>query len=93
MGYSQFINLEKVDLDIIDYYLNNNMQIQIFAEKTEHIEKQGRLNPPDLQMSQLMKSKKDIKSNRNQESIEMRARAKTDLNQAKRDSRNVCTIW
>jgi hypothetical protein len=25
LGYSQFINLEKVDLDIIDYYINNNM--------------------------------------------------------------------
>ncbi len=25
LGYSQFINLEKVDLEIIDYYMNNNM--------------------------------------------------------------------
>ncbi len=82
LGYSQFINLEKVDLDIIDYYINNNMQIQIFAEDIEKIEKEGRLTPPDLKLSLLMNSKKD-KGGKNDDLIEMRSRAKTDLNQAK----------
>lgn len=43
LGYQQFINLEKVNLDIVDFYLNNNMQIQIFIENIDPVEKLGRM--------------------------------------------------
>jgi hypothetical protein len=43
------------------------------------------MSPPDLKLSLLMSNKKD-KSGSKDEEINLRARAKTDFNQARKDS-------
>lgn len=48
LNYTQFINIEKVNLEIIEYFLNKNIQIQFFAESTEKVQKLGKLEPPML---------------------------------------------
>ncbi len=48
LNYSQFINLEKVSPEIIDYYMSNNMQIRFFTESIEQVQALGKLDPPRI---------------------------------------------
>lgn len=44
--YSQFINIEKVDFEILEFYMNKKMTIQFLTEGQEKVEKMGKLPPP-----------------------------------------------
>lgn len=48
MFYSQIINIEKVTLEIIQYYMNKKMHIQFYTESTEPVEKLGKLPNPKI---------------------------------------------
>ncbi len=51
--YSQFININKVTLEIIDFYLHNNMDVQFLVEDVEKIAKKKKQAAP------IIKSKED----------------------------------
>lgn len=48
MNYTEIIKIEKVTLDIIQYYNENNMNVLFYAESVEIVEKLGKMKPPKL---------------------------------------------
>lgn len=52
--FSQFVNIENVDLNLIDFYLNKNVQVSVFTENLETVVKEGKMSPPDIMTSALL---------------------------------------
>jgi hypothetical protein len=44
--FSQFINIETVSLEIIDYYMEKKLQIRFFVDDIEIVKAEGKLDPP-----------------------------------------------
>jgi hypothetical protein len=47
LKYSQFVKIPKVNHDLIDYYMNKNMQFRLFVDRIEKIPCKGK-NPPPI---------------------------------------------
>ena len=44
--FSQFINIQKVDLDIIDFYMEKKLQVRFYVEDMEIVQAEGKMKPP-----------------------------------------------
>ena len=44
--FGQFINLESVDMDIIEYYMKNELVVGLYVDDIEKVDAQGKLPPP-----------------------------------------------
>ncbi len=95
--YSQFINLEKVDLEIIDYYLYTNLEVKLYIDEIEQVEMLGKGELPILKKTTTSSKKKQNKK-KEQEFIAMSNRSLLKMDDylgEKTESRKskVCKIW
>ena len=90
LDYTQFINVEKVDNEIIDYYMNKKLQIKFYVEDFSVVEAHGKLPPPKIVVE------KQLFTNEYSQKIE---NVKTDRKRTileprimQRPSKNLCNI-
>ena len=94
LDYSQFINLEKVDNEIIDYYMNKKLQIKFHVEDFNDVKAHGKLAPPKIIVEkQLFKNDYEQKVVKKIENIKSdRKRTILEPRIMQRPSKNLCNI-
>ena len=91
--FSQFINLNQVDLDLIDYYLHNYLYIKLYVDNIENVEKRGKQKPPVVQEKGFNPQKTMVSSYLEGERLLINQSVINYDNKSKRGSKGVCDIF